>query len=173
MSGFGKPLKIFLIILLALFSLQQTTRAQTAVKLRSTLSSSGSSGSFSANGRQYYIQQSTGQLSVIGIAQKHDYLLRQGFIQPLSGTVNQKIIETLPVIISPNPVSAHMVVSFSAVIVDPLYITIYDLYGKIAWFRKYGAARELDLDLTSLPPSVYVIRVNTITKSFYSKIIKL
>ena len=172
MSGFGKSLNLFLIILLVLFSLLPT-RAQTAVKLRSTLSSGGSSGSFSANGRQYYLQQSTGQMSVIGIAQKHDYLLRQGFIQPLYGPANQKTMEPLPVIISPNPVSAHLTVSFSEVIVDPLYITIYDLYGKIAWFRKYEAARELDLDLTSLSPSVYVIRVNTITKSFYSKIIKL
>jgi len=172
MSYTVKILK-FIFIVLFPFICPEPGSGQVSYKLRSTLSAGGSSGIITANGRQYYLQQSTGQQSIIGISQKQGYLLRQGFIQPINGQYNKTVQETLPVIIYPNPFSSHISVIFPVAPDGHLYVTIYDLAGKIAFFLKYVAAVELDLDLSSLPSSVYIIRVSTTTKYFYSRIIKL
>ena len=172
MSDTVKILKFILIILFPLICTEPGS-GQVSYKLRSTLSAGGSSGIMTANGRQYYLQQSTGQQSIIGISQKQGYLLRQGFIQPINGQYSKTVQETLQVIIYPNPFSSHMRVTLPVPSDGHLYVTIYDLSGKIAFFRKYEAAREMELDLSYLPSSVYIIRVNTTTKYFYSRIIKL
>jgi hypothetical protein len=168
-------IKILKFLLIILFSCICTVPGigQVSNKLRSTLSAGGSSGFITVNGRQYYLQQSTGQQSITGISQKQGYLLRQGFIQPVNGQYNKTVQETLPAIIFPNPFSSHMSVTLPVAPDGHLYVTIYDLTGKIAFFRKYVAAGKLDLDLSSLPSSVYIIRINTTTKYFYSRIIKL
>jgi hypothetical protein len=171
MSDIGKLLK-FILIIIFLFLCTDPGSGQVSYKLRSTLSAGGLSGIITANGRQYYLQQSTGQQSIIGISQKQSYLLRQGFIQPINGQYNKTVQETLPASIYPNPFSSHMSVTFPVAPDGHLYITIYDLTGKISFFRKYVADGELDLDLSSLPSSVYIIRVSTTTKYFYSRIIK-
>jgi hypothetical protein len=172
MSNTGNFLK-FIFIILFPFVCIEPGNGQASFKLRSALSAGGSSGIITANGRQYYLQQSTGQQSIIGISQQQGYLLRQGFIQPINQQYNKTLQETLPVVIYPNPFSSHMSVTLPVAPDGHLYVTIYDLSGKIAFFRKYEAARELDLDLSFLPSSVYIIRVNTTTKYFYSRIIKL
>ena len=172
MSYTVKLLK-FIFIILFIFFCPEPGSGQVSYKLRSTLNAGGSSGIITANGRQYYLQQSTGQQSIIGISQKQGYLLRQGFIQPVNGQYNKTVLETLPAIIYPNPFSSHMSVTLPLAPDGHLYVTIYDLTGKIAFFQKYESAGELDLDLSSLPSSVYIIRVSTTTKYFYSRIIKL
>jgi hypothetical protein len=165
-------IKLLTTILLLLLSLQ-TIKAQTITKLRSTLSAGGSSNTFMANGKQYYLQHSIGQSSVIGLSHRNNYLLRQGFIQPLEGYNKSIKLASLPGTVSPNPFSEKIIVSFSEEISDDLFVTFYDLNGKIIYFNKYGAAQELNLDVSSLAPAIYLIRVNTTTKCFYSKIIKL
>ncbi len=172
MSDTVKILKFIFIILFS-FVCSEPGTGQASFKLRSAISAGGSSGIITVNGRQYYLQQSTGQQSIIGISQNQGYLLRQGFIQPFNGQYNKTVQETLPAIIYPNPFSSHISVTLPVSPDGHLYVTIYDLGGKIVFFRKYEAAGELDLDLSSLPSSVYIIRVNTTTKYFYSRIIKL
>jgi hypothetical protein len=167
-----KLLKLFIAILLVLIP-SQTIRAQALIKLRSTLSTGGSSKTFTSNGQQYYLQQSIGQSSVTGLSQNKDYLLRQGFIQPLKGSIKTIAAETLPVTLFPNPFSTHIIVSFTGEVSEILYITLYDLNGKIVFLNKYGAAQQLNLDVSALPPAIYFIRVNTPTRYFYSKMIKL
>jgi hypothetical protein len=167
-----KLLKVFIVILLALISLQ-TVKAQTLMKLRSTLSSGGSSKAFTYEDQQYYLQQSIGQSSVTGLSQNNNYLLRQGFIQPLKGSINSIPSGNLPATIFPNPFSANIIVSFTEDIQDILYVTLYDLNGKIVYLKKHEPATELNLDVSSLVPAIYFIRVNTATKWFYSKMIKL
>ncbi len=171
MTGFKKQLKLLFFILLVLLSFQ-TVNSQALIKLRSTVSNGGSSKIFISKGHNYYFQQSIGQSSVIGLSQDNNFLLRQGFIQPLKDSINPIPFEILKAIVSPNPFSENLTVSFAEDISDILYLTLYDLNGKIVYFNKYEANQELNLNLHSLAPAVYLIKVNTSTKCFYAKMIR-
>jgi hypothetical protein len=157
---------LFLIVFIA------TGSGQEALRPRSVLGAGGSSGIITVNGRQYYLQQTTGQQSITGISMNQGYLLRQGFIQPVEEEHKKLLKETMPAVIYPNPFSSHMNVSFTEEIAGPVYITIFSLDGKIAFLKKYETGSHIDIDLSSLPPSVYVLRLTTIKKSFDSRIIK-
>ncbi len=165
-------LMIFVSLLSLLLSIQ-TIDAQNPARLRSVLSTGGSSKTVALRGRNFYYQQSIGQPGVTGPARYNNILIRQGFIQPLEGSLAVNLIEALPATVSPDPFSSKIIVSFSEGISDILFVTIYDLNGKIVYFNKIGAARELTLDVSFLPPALYILRVSTASKSFYTKMIKL
>lgn len=162
---------IFIILFLIVFI--ATGSGQEALRPRSVLGAGGSSGIITVSGRQYYMQQTTGQQSVTGISMNQGYMLRQGFIQPIEEEHKKMLKETLPAVIYPNPFSSHVKLSFTEETTGPLYVTIYSPDGKIAFLKKYGTDRNIDIDLSSLPPSVYILRLTTSKKSFYSRIIKL
>ncbi len=164
-------LKLF-ITFLPVFFLQHI-EAQVPVKLRSVLSAGGSSKIVMSDGHQYYLQQSIGQPGITGLSQNLNYQLRQGFIQPLAGSVKSITSENLQATIFPNPFSEHIIISFSDTIPDFIYVALYDLNGKIVYFKKHGASPDLILDAGDLAPGAYFIRVSTTTKYLYSKIIKL
>ncbi len=172
MFCFDKHFKL-IFILLFLIVFVDSGKGQEVLKPRSALSAGGSSGIINVNGRQYYLQQTIGQQSITGISMNQGYLLRQGFLQPIEEEHNQLSKETLPVVIYPNPFSSHMNLSFIEKTSGPLYVTIYSLDGKIAFLKKYETGSNIDIDLSSLPPSVYVLRLTTIKKSFYYRVIKL
>lgn len=163
----------FFIIILSLSVFPVDGNGQESLKPRSVLSAGGSSGIIAINGRQYYLQQTTGQQSVAGILINQDYILRQGFIQPIEEEHNKLLKETLPAVTYPNPFTSHMNVSFPGETTGPLDIAIYSLEGKIAFLKKYETGSHIDIDLSSLPPSVYFLKLTIAKKSFYSRIIKL
>jgi hypothetical protein len=164
-------LRVFITILSLLFALH-TSQGQAVIKLRSAISTGGSTKTFSLQGKQYQMQQTIGQSGVIGLSYNSSYLLRQGFIQPLKGSVNTISAETLPLTIFPNPFSGNITISLSETISDFLYVTLFDLNGKIVFLKKYGANQKLNLDVGFLSPAVYILRVNTNTKYYYSKLFK-
>jgi len=168
----SRLLRLFVAILPVLLPLQ-TLKPQEITKLRSTLSTGGSSGIVTVNNRQYYLQHSIGQSGVTGLSQNIDYQLRQGFIQPLEESVKKIDRITLPSTIYPNPFYERIKISFKEEISDILNITLTDFRGKILFVRKYGATQELNLDLGSLASGLYIIRVNAASKCFNSVIIKL
>lgn len=173
MTNVRKFLKGFLTVLLVSHYLQPV-ESQTPIKLRSTLSSCGSSKTFtSQNGNQYHLQQSFGQQSVIGLSQYNNYFLRQGFIQPFSGSIQSIENQNLPLKIFPNPFSSDIFILFTEEVPEILYVTVSDLNGKIVYFKKFEPALELTLNLAYLAPSIYILKVNTADKCFHSKMIKL
>jgi hypothetical protein len=161
-----------LFIFLPLF-LPRNTDAQIPVRLRSALTAGGSSEIVMSDGHQYYLQQSIGQPGITGLSQNNHYQLRQGFIQPIAGSVNKITTGTLQATIFPNPFSEHIFVTFSEEIPEFLYVTLYDLNGKIVYFKKHAGSPELTMNAGDLAPGAYFIRVSTTTKYFYSRIIKL
>jgi hypothetical protein len=167
-----KLLKLLIPILPVLFSLQMV-KAQVPGKMRSALSTGGSSVTILANGQQYYLQQSIGQSGIIGLIQNSNIQLRQGFIQPLEGSVKTVSSGTLQATIFPNPFSEHIIVSLYEETPDLLFVTIYDLNGKIVYLKKLETPQELILDTSPLPPGIYFIRISTTTKYLNSKLIKL
>jgi len=164
-------IKLFFAIFLGFLSMQNGL-AQVPGKLRSTLNISGSSKSFESNGHIYYLAQSIGQSSVIGLSQNNKYFLRQGFIQPINSSITIVPPETLLATVYPNPFSENITVSFAEEESDMLYVTLTDINGKISYVMKFPPAREIKLNVESLAPSIYILRVNSTTKCFYSKMIK-
>jgi hypothetical protein len=165
-------LKLFLAILLVLLSFQ-TLLAQIPFKLRSTLGASGSSKTLTSKGKQYYLAQSMGQSSIIGLSQNTGFLLRQGFIQPLNSLINIIPSEMLHATVYPNPFSANITVTFAEEVSGNLQITLIDTNGKISYFKTVAAANEIKLNVESLAPSIYILKVHSASKCFYSKMIKL
>lgn len=167
-----KPIKLLFAILLILQSFQ-TLFAQSPIKLRSTLGVSGSSKTFTSNGQQYYLVQSIGQSSVIGLSQNNKYFLRQGFIQPINSSIPVIQLDILRAEVYPNPFSANITVSFAEDVSDILHVTLIDLNGRISYLKLFPAAQEIKLNVESLAPTIYILMVRSTTKCFYSKMIKL
>ena len=117
----------------------QTVVSQAPVKLRSTLSISGSSKAVTIADQHLFVQQIIGQSGVIGLSSASTYQLRQGFIQPIEGS--KRIIEKeyLQVTVSPNPFPGEIRISFTEQISDELYVSISDLNGKTLYFSRYPA----------------------------------
>ena len=172
MISLKRLFKIFFAILLVQVSLQ-TLLAQVPIKLRSTLGTSGSSKTFTSEGKQYYLVHSMGQSSVIGLSQNNKYLLRQGFIQPLNSAITIFPLEILRATVYPNPFSANITVSFAEDVSGILQVTLVDMKGKISYLKTVAAAKEIKLNVESLAPSIYILMVHSTTKCFSSKIIKL
>jgi len=147
--------------------------AQGPGRLRSVLSAGGSSYIVKSDGHQYYLQQSIGQPGIAGLSQNKNYQLRQGFIQPPAISLKTKSAGILQATIFPNPFSDNIIISFAEEITEPLYVALYDLNGKIIYFKKQPGSRELTMNAVDLAPGAYFIRVSTTTKYFYSGIIKL
>jgi hypothetical protein len=163
----GLPVTVFLMLLSF-----HPVIAQEPGSLRSVLSTGGSSGVFTSGDHRYFFQQSIGQPGITGLSEKNSIMLRQGFLQPLSNSTAAPRMATLPAVISPNPFSSGILISVSEEIPD-LDVFLYDLNGRLIWLRKFHAARELTIDMGSLPSGVYIIRLSAQTKSSYSKIFKL
>ncbi len=151
----------------------QTVKAQVLTRSRSTLGVGGSSKFYTSNGHQYYLQQSIGQSSMIGLYQYNNYLLRQGFIQPLNRSSVITIPgETLTASVYPNPFTSDITVTIDEEEPEIFYVSISDMNGKIVYFEKYEAIREVKLNVGTLVPSIYILKVTTTKKCFYSKMIK-
>lgn len=163
----------FFIPFLPLLLLYQTVKAQEPAKLISTLNIGGSSNTLTIDSRKYYYQQSIGQSGIIGLSGGNNHIARQGFIQPMAGRESPMLAGDLRVEIYPNPFSGNIILSFPEKISEILYVTMYDLNGRIVYLKKFEAAGELNIDLKGLASSIYIMRINTTTRYFCSKVVKI
>jgi hypothetical protein len=163
----------FIVIFLLLLPLYQTVKAQEPARLISTLNNGGSSDIITIDSRKYYFQQSIGQSGLIGLSGRDNLMVRQGFIQPMAAPERPLLEGVLRVEVYPNPFSSYIMLSFPEKISDAVYVTMYDLNGRIVYLKKFPAAGEINLDVSELACSIYFMRVNTTKRSFYSKVIKL
>ncbi|TMM57886.1 T9SS type A sorting domain-containing protein [Maribacter algarum] len=141
--------------------------------LRSTLSTSGFSKQLSEKDGAFLVQQSIGQSSVIGTSQVNGVEVRQGFIQ--SGLKVSKLIVTesdLDAVIYPNPIHSELNVKFNEDIDDNIFISIYDMMGRLVFIDEQKPQQEITLDLNALSSSTYAMRIVTGSKQFKVNIIK-
>jgi hypothetical protein len=163
----------FRITFLLLLLVFQTVKAQEPAKLISTLNIGGSSNTLTIDSRKYYYQQSIGQSGIIGLSGGNNYMARQEFIQPMAGRESSMLAGDLPAEIYPNPFSGYIIISFPERIPEAVYVTLYDLNGRIVYLKKFTSSGEVNLDVSGLACSVYIMRVNTATRSLSAKVIKL
>lgn len=171
MPGLTKFTKLFLIILSLQISIQKAL-SQSPEKLRSALCISGSSGTVAVQSKQYFVQQIVGQSGIVGLAGAGRYQLRQGSLQLPAGSKQVLEPELLKVTVSPNPFPGEVRIAFMEKISDRLFVSVCDLSGKAVFFNTYPASQEINLDLGSLRPSLYIIKVYTDKKYYISKLIR-
>ena len=155
----------------------QFTKAQntsSAYLVRATTGVAGSSENVDFNNKQYVVQQSIGQASVIGTFSDENYTLRQGFIQP---NVLVKIIDiaiplSLEAIIYPNPFVESVTISFSEQITDRVEVAVFDILGRLVFSKSYTANQKVNVEFNNLSVADYILKVTANKKQFIKKIIK-
>ncbi|MFN8241625.1 MAG: T9SS type A sorting domain-containing protein [Bacteroidales bacterium] len=165
-------MKTFFLLIMAIAVMYSTCLAQTPSRVRSVLSTGGSSGEVSTSDKTFYYQHSIGQPSITGISGRNTIQLRQGFIQPV-GSYGREISKTdLPVVIYPNPFPGKLTLKFNENISGRITLSIYDLNGRILFEKRLESSDKQEIDLTFLPPSVYFMKVSAGARSSYSKLIR-
>lgn len=141
--------------------------------VRSTVGVNGSSTTTTLSGKQYVVQQSVGQASVIGSHTVQDFTVLQGFIQPpikIEGVLEED--NSLQAVVYPNPFSSNVQVRFSEEIDAPLSITLYDISGRVVFSKEMAPAREIQLDFDFLSSASYLLSISQANKQFTATLIK-
>lgn len=162
--------KITLLILCFTMSISYSVAQEI---MRSTVGVSGASSLVSSGSKQYFVQQSVGQASVIGKFQSNGMVLRQGFIQPPS--LSSKVIpeETnLQAVVYPNPVNNDVNITFKEAVTESVYIRVFDMLGRSVYNEKLNAAQQLNINLSFLASANYIFLINTGEKQFKANLIK-
>jgi len=136
-----------------------------------------SQGSSKQTQDSFIIQQTIGQQSPTGTAVGKTYTVMQGFQQSLWHTYitpdNVDHIDNITVLTYPNPFTENINFQFSKPVTNIISIYVFDLLGRLIYEKKKNAVNSvLTIDLTQLPTSEYLIRLNTTNLNYYAKIIK-
>lgn len=141
--------------------------------VRSTVGVNGNSTTTTISGKQYVVQHSVGQASVIGNHTVQDFTVLQGFIQPpikIEGVLDED--NSLQAVVFPNPFSSNVQVRFSEEIDAPLSITLYDISGRVVFSKEMAPAREIQLDFDFLSSASYLLSISQANKQFTATLIK-
>ncbi len=168
-------MKAFLPILV-LFCFTQVCLAQTNSSYRilsSNLGSSGSSQTIATTQGTYNVSQSIGQSSVIGTHRNSNYVLRQGYQQPLFNiSIVAEVDYNLEAKVYPNPFSQQVTIDFTSPIKNDIMVLLNDVTGKLIYSNNFSAAQKIDLQFNNIQSGAYFLKVVSGSKHFNSKLIK-
>lgn len=164
-------MKYFYQFILLLFFSSVGLNAQ--VLKKETLGINGSSHFVYANNKSYFIQESIGQGSVIKTYTVGQYSLRQGFLQPIDGsTLTSSEDDVLNAAIYPNPFDNEINVLFDEVISDVLYVTIFDITGRLVFERVYNPTEQLLIVVQDFASGHYLLNIRMRSQFLNAKLIK-
>ncbi len=153
-------------------SISYNLSSQNITVLRSTLGSSGSGVMIEGSSKNYYVQQSMGQLSPIGSCSLKQISLNQGFIQPIgSALINEP--KTLAVSFYPNPVITDISIFIQEKIEDDIYVTVTDVAGKEIFNQTFTDMQTITVNLANVKSGNYILNIKSNNKNFSSNLIKL
>jgi hypothetical protein len=120
------------------------------------------------------VKQTIGQQSVAG-NYKGGYTVLQGYQQNIWGKIiaDSPIKNTITVTTYPNPFVSEVNFEFSKPLVKEISITIFDLNGRLI-FNQNKKVKDglMTIDLSVLPASVFLVRLNNNEVNYYIKIAK-
>lgn len=120
------------------------------------------------------VKQTIGQQSISGNS-TGDYIIVQGFQQNYWAKIlaETPIISDLTVVTYPNPFVSKVNFEFSKQDIKEIAITIFDIGGRLIFNQiKNVTGGQLTIDLSTLPSSVYLVRLNNNEVNYYIKIVK-
>jgi hypothetical protein len=120
------------------------------------------------------ITQTIGQQSLTGTS-NNSYVVMQGFQQSFWGKhIASNTTEVIKTITFPNPFVQTVNFEFSKDITEEINVNVFDLSGRLVFEQKKKADNMiLTIVLPLLPSSEYLVRLNTSSFSYHTKIIKL
>ena len=159
--------KNYLLILL-LFFICLSVRGQSLQ--RQMISAQGKS-TLLTNGM--WVSQTIGQQSAIG-NHSNGFTVGQGFQQSKwEKYVSNNIIKSISTITYPNPFVSSVNFKFSQPISDKIQISVFDIRGRIVFQeQKYASETVLNINLSTLASSNYLVRLTASNFIYYSQIIK-
>jgi hypothetical protein len=83
------------------------------------------------------------------------------------------MVENIKTVAYPNPFIETINFQFSQPITDVINVHVFDILGRLIFKQKKKSNDSiLTIDLSLLPNSEYLVRLNTIGFNYYTKIIK-
>ena len=119
-----------------------------------------SSGGYALNGG-YSVSWTLGE-PVIATAQNGSNTLTQGFQQPAYNVlaITTETLQGFDVNVFPNPTSDYITIDWTTNKENTLYITLFDLAGKMISEKSYSAADEkVSINLSQLASAQYILEV--------------
>jgi len=154
-------MKIFTLAFISLVFAVSTITAQSI-----TPQVVASSGGYALNGG-YSVSWTLGE-PVIATAQNGSNTLTQGFQQPTYNVlaITTETLQGFDVNVFPNPTSDYITIDWTTNKENTLYITLFDLAGKMISEKKYSAADEkVSINLSQLASAQYILEVKDKTNS--------
>ena len=115
---------------------------------------------------------SVGQSSVIGNNMSGEFLITQGFVQPLSDSYYVEDINTnFNVAVYPNPFVNEFEASFDKEY-NNMNVLIQTLSGQTVFRKNYQNNNSIRVDLSGYSGQTYIVTINADGKTFTAKLIK-
>ncbi|PQJ73282.1 T9SS type A sorting domain-containing protein [Polaribacter butkevichii] len=169
-----KKIICFLLFLNSCFAFSQQPTNKKYSLIKSTITTVGSSTVYNKN---YSVQQSIGQSSIIGKKNTGTTTVQQGFLNHVKiFTINNSDIEiideSLNLVISPNPFIDHIKINFTRETKHNIHIFIYDTNGKVLFSKKYNPTDSIHIPMKYYTIGTYLIRIQSGKDKFTRKILK-
>lgn len=137
---------------------------------RNTISVIGNSG-YTNNG--YYIAQSVGQLSTVGLYDFSQNAIIQGYQQPSGFRIIDNIAVKETVLLYPIPVTNTINILFSSSKVGDCVIEVFDRLGRSILKEQSTVLNSTaSISLLNLATASYIIKITANKSIFYETIIK-
>lgn len=143
--------------------------------LKSMITSVGSS--TVSDNKNFSVQQSIGQSSIIGTKNVKNISIQQGFLNHFINFKIDNSIETIidrdiKFVISPNPFIDHVKIDFSVFTDEDIFIKVYDINGKVFLIQKFPPSSSIIIPLPRLGIGNYLINIKTGSLGSTKKILK-
>ena len=137
---------------------------------RNTISVVGNS---TATTNGYYVNQSVGQLSIIGFSEMFNKSIVQGYQQPTGLKTIDASIEKETLQLYPIPVTNELNLLFSLSLEGKCTVELFDRLGRLVLNKELTINDfKTSISLESLASSTYIIKITNNTNVFYETIIK-
>lgn len=115
---------------------------------------------------------SVGQSSVIGNNMSGEFLITQGFVQPLSYSYYVKNIDSnFNVAVYPNPFVNEFEASFDKEY-NNMAVLIQTVSGQTVYRKKYQNNNSIRVDLSGYSGQTYIVTISADGKTYTAKLIK-
>ena len=122
------------------------------------------------------IQQSIGQNGVVGLSNTVSHSVQQGYLNRVKllnvDNTTDEFVETMDLIIYPNPFKDFVKIKFSKPTMYPIQIEVFDVRGRLVLNQEFEPSGQITVSMDRLEDASYIIRISSGSSEFLKKLIK-
>ena len=122
------------------------------------------------------IQQTIGQNGAVGLSNISNHSVQQGFLNRVKllnvDNTTVEFVETMDLIIYPNPFKDFIKIKFSKPTMYPIQIDVFDVRGRLVLNRAFQPSGQITVSMDRLEDASYIIRISSGSSKFLKKLIK-